>query len=946
MAHTLPPKEQNLFKSVVRFYETKQLKKALKTAEQVLKKFPEHGETLAMKGLIVNQLDRKAEAHELVRRGLMKDMKSHICWHVYGLLYRSHHDYHEAAKAYLNALRLDPNNQQILRDLALLQIQIRDFEGFEESRRKLLTVRPNQRNNWLGVAIAFHLQKNYEQALRVLKTYQNTLDESAANAQDPFERSEILLYELSILEESQDYEGALEHLEKSQKRIVDQPAAQEARARLLLLAGRFRDAETELRQLISINPNNHQYYRDLWEISAKALESADKDQISLQVCDEFAHLYPEARAPMRLGLGIISGAHETEFLKRLDKYVRPFLRRGIPSLFSDLKSLYADPLKVQAIATLFESYLAGMTSESHRLPPPLLSDEKHTDLVFDEPSRDCASVRMWVHHYLAQHFDRIGDFDRACEQIELAMESAEFPVECLMTKARILKHCGNITGAVEIADKARRMDLADRFVNTKSTKYALRADNVPQAEAWISLFTRDGDSGGVQALYDMQCVWYELEAAESHLRCGEIPLALKKFIAVERHFTDFVEDQFDFHTYCLRKVTLRSYLATLRMEDRIRSHPYFARSAGGIVKCLLALDDMDESESCAITGGLTDVKGFSELSVSDRKKALSKMKKKAAKEKGKLASTHQSVVSNAATQNSIHKSQQGNKSIGQANGKAPSNSIAKDSQQSSPSGKTGNASSQSSRASGPSEKAKSNPGWMETDPDGLEFVKSLWDSGNAKLTPISEASGRVKLLEQCLPLDIRTHRLAFEHAMRTSKLLRALRAVRRARAIDLEGPDALVMSIRLIHRVELEKTSKTLPDHVLAVLEQKGIVLEQQTIAQEVEAYIARHDGNISRLLGAGEAMLWMACADVTGSGEASAALNFVAKALARAKRGRDGPMTVSAESCSRILQIMSSREYGQQRSALEPVVDVCRKLYPESTQMEASCRRRSRCIV
>lgn len=53
---------------------------------QVLKKHPDHGETLAMKGLIINYQseDRKEEAFELVRRGLKHNLKSHVCWHVYG----------------------------------------------------------------------------------------------------------------------------------------------------------------------------------------------------------------------------------------------------------------------------------------------------------------------------------------------------------------------------------------------------------------------------------------------------------------------------------------------------------------------------------------------------------------------------------------------------------------------------------------------------------------------------------------------------------------------------------------------------------------------------------------------------------------------------------------------------------------------------------------------
>lgn len=45
----LPSKETALFRQVVKLYETKQYKKAIKAADQILKRFPDHGETLAMK---------------------------------------------------------------------------------------------------------------------------------------------------------------------------------------------------------------------------------------------------------------------------------------------------------------------------------------------------------------------------------------------------------------------------------------------------------------------------------------------------------------------------------------------------------------------------------------------------------------------------------------------------------------------------------------------------------------------------------------------------------------------------------------------------------------------------------------------------------------------------------------------------------------------------------
>jgi N-alpha-acetyltransferase 15/16, NatA auxiliary subunit len=41
----LPSKEATLFKELLTLYETRQLKKGQKTADQILKKFPEHGGT-------------------------------------------------------------------------------------------------------------------------------------------------------------------------------------------------------------------------------------------------------------------------------------------------------------------------------------------------------------------------------------------------------------------------------------------------------------------------------------------------------------------------------------------------------------------------------------------------------------------------------------------------------------------------------------------------------------------------------------------------------------------------------------------------------------------------------------------------------------------------------------------------------------------------------------
>lgn len=64
-----------LYLSRQKLYERKDYKKGLKAADAILKKFPTHGETLAMKGLTLNALGKKEEAHDHVRRGLRADLR-------------------------------------------------------------------------------------------------------------------------------------------------------------------------------------------------------------------------------------------------------------------------------------------------------------------------------------------------------------------------------------------------------------------------------------------------------------------------------------------------------------------------------------------------------------------------------------------------------------------------------------------------------------------------------------------------------------------------------------------------------------------------------------------------------------------------------------------------------------------------------------------------------
>lgn len=44
---------------------------------------------------------------DLVKRGLVFDMQSHICWHVLGIIKKADKNWEEALKAYMQAVRCD-----------------------------------------------------------------------------------------------------------------------------------------------------------------------------------------------------------------------------------------------------------------------------------------------------------------------------------------------------------------------------------------------------------------------------------------------------------------------------------------------------------------------------------------------------------------------------------------------------------------------------------------------------------------------------------------------------------------------------------------------------------------------------------------------------------------------------------------------------------------------
>ena len=760
----LPPKENALFKRILKCYEQKQYKNGLKFSKQILSnpKYSEHGETLAMKGLILNCLGRKEEAYDHVKRGLTKDIGSQVCWHVFGLMQRSDKKYSEAIKAYRNALRADKDNIQILRDLSLLQIQMRDLEGYKDTRHTLFQLRPTQRASWIGFAMSYHLLEDYEMALKILEEFRKTQKKPSYD----YEYSELLLYQNMVIRESGDVEAALAHLELYHQSICDKINMKEIKGRYLLSLNRHSEAESLYIDLLKRNPENHEYYKQLEE-SRKATTMEEKMAIYV----EYQEKFPRAQAPKRLPLNFLVGP---EFETKLTNYIKAALRKGVPPLFVDIRPLYSVPDKFQFIDKLMNSFLDNLLKDS--------------SFEASGAPKESPTTLLWTYYYLAQHCDHKGELQKALDYVNAAIDHTPTLIELFLLKGKIYKHAGDPEEAVKWLDEAQSMDTADRYINCKCAKYMLRANRVPDAETMCGKFTREGVPA-MENLNEMQCMWFQCECALAYQRMGQYGECLKKCSEIDRHFSEIIEDQFDFHTYCMRKMTLKAYVDLLRLENKLRSHKFYEKVAAIAIKTYIRLFDKPLADADRSNEETADKMDPSEL-----KKQKNKEKKAARKREQEKAMAEQDKKKKELHNKNKKKNDE------------DMDSPAKD----------------------------------ELIPEKLERPDDPLEEATKFLTPLLTLSHD----------NIQTHLLAFEIYFRRGRVMLMLRSIKQGLTLE---PDNMQLHGCLVRFLNFVEKNKNMPEAVKTVLKNSyPAELQNKTAAQLNESFLSQHkDDLLAQFIGA-----------------------------------------------------------------------------------------------
>ncbi|EIW67336.1 hypothetical protein M231_02521 [Tremella mesenterica] len=583
----LPDKESKLFKELIAQYEVKQYKKCIKAADTILKKLPNHGETLALKALslhsslpmppTVASLPKQEEAEAMARTAVKKDITSHITWHVLGILAKNRKDWEEASRAFAMARKQDSENVPVLRDIMSLYMHTRQYPAAVAARHHYLLMRPQIRSSWLGLMIAHDLNGDIEEALQVYDGYVSMVYKEGMS---PSEHSQVCLYVVRLcMEAGLDVQG-LDRLEKAFRDGVVSPRgeATKLKAEMLLRLGKKEEAEESWRVLLEQNSDSHDNYKGFLRTRglsiSPTLDDTSREKVA-EILAGFAQSYPRSSAPKRMQLDVLQGDAFRSFAR---PYIITGLERGIPSLFVDVKGVYEDVAKMQAVGELVADIVQQLEKESS----------------LEEDTTEPPTTLLWAYYYFALHLSHPlhpePNHSRSLELLEIALKHTPTLPELYMAKAIVLKRSGDPLTAAYAMEEARSLDLQDRFLNSKAAKYWYRAGQIQKAEELLALFSKKG-APVVTDQTDLQCLWMMQEEGDAYRRTGNLALALKRYQSVFTTFTDYDDDQFDFHTYCMRRMTLSSYKSLIKYEDQLRSHPAYIKSAREAIEIYMRISD-------------------------------------------------------------------------------------------------------------------------------------------------------------------------------------------------------------------------------------------------------------------------------------------------------------------------------------------------------------------
>ena len=560
------------FQMALKEFDAKRYEKVEKLCDRMISKNPKDDQALALKGLNYYFLQKPELGEQILKQALKANFKSPVAWHFYAIFHKEKGNYSQAMKSYNKALNFAPTNFNIIRDLSYMQLYLRQLDSFVQTCKLGVENKPGMLINWVTLAFSYSLVKDYKSALAAL----NSVEKLGKETLKKNDIHELKLFNAMIQSKDKKYEEAMNYLIHFKSELIDKPMVYDMIVQNAIKAKKYNIGLDYCTKALNLNPDNinlilyyfimkinqndfqPKTYNDLLNIQENYKYLKDMTE----VLSELKINYPKSKIIKNLEL---SFSQNEEFEKKFENYFINQLEITIPSIFINIQFIYKlQPHKIKIIQKILDKYNANIKSSS-----------KINDNL------DLPIHVAWVYFYEAQHYLFLSELEEAINYINVAIDITPSVIEFYMVAAKIFKHSYMIDNYILAYDKARMLDVGDRYLNAKTAKIYLRSGDIEKNSELMKEFVSDPLTE--ENIKFTETLWYLNECGGAFLIKKNIIRSHYCFKNVINVFLAIIKDQVDFYNFCLRRNMLKDLYHTIVFLNGIAKNKY-------VIQALIKID--------------------------------------------------------------------------------------------------------------------------------------------------------------------------------------------------------------------------------------------------------------------------------------------------------------------------------------------------------------------
>ena len=560
------------FQMALKEFDAKRYEKVEKLCDRMISKNPKDDQALALKGLNYYFLQKPELGEQILKQALKANFKSPVAWHFYAIFHKERGNYSQAMKSYNKALNFAPTNFNIIRDLSYMQLYLRQLDSFVQTCKLGVENKPGMLINWVTLAFSYSLVKDYKSALAAL----NSVEKLGKETLKKNDIHELKLFNAMIQSKDKKYEEAMNYLIHFKSELIDKPMVYDMIVQNAIKAKKYNIGLDYCTKALNLNPDNinlilyyfimkinqndfqPKTYNDLLNIQENYKYLKDMTE----VLSELKINYPKSKIIKNLEL---SFSQNEEFEKKFENYFINQLEITIPSIFINIQFIYKlQPHKIKIIQKILDKYNANIKSSS-----------KINDNL------DLPIHVAWVYFYEAQHYLFLSELEEAINYINVAIDITPSVIEFYMVAAKIFKHSYMIDNYILAYDKARMLDVGDRYLNAKTAKIYLRSGDIEKNSELMKEFVSDPLTE--ENIKFTETLWYLNECGGAFLIKKNIIRSHYCFKNVINVFLAIIKDQVDFYNFCLRRNMLKDLYHTIVFLNGIAKNKY-------VIQALIKID--------------------------------------------------------------------------------------------------------------------------------------------------------------------------------------------------------------------------------------------------------------------------------------------------------------------------------------------------------------------